>query len=84
MIMPRKLRFKPTITRVKLNPEQAVLSCACYALDHRVAGGSYWSNGIAGQFCNGKSNPDILICGNGVPDSGHGIHQGWAYDANSS
>lgn len=28
--MPRKLKFKPTITRVKLNPEQAVLACTCY------------------------------------------------------
>lgn len=28
--MPRKQKFKPSITRVKLNPEQAVLSCICY------------------------------------------------------
>ena len=28
--MGRKLKFKPTITRVKLNPEQAVLTCTCY------------------------------------------------------
>ncbi len=28
--MPRKPKFKPVITRVKLNPEQAVLSCNCY------------------------------------------------------
>ena len=82
--MARKLRFKPTITRVKLNPEQAVLSCACYACDHRVAGGSYWSNGIAAAFCNGKSNPDVRICATGGYDHGHGIYQGWAYDANSS
>lgn len=26
----RKLEFKPRITRVKLNPEQAVLTCNCY------------------------------------------------------
>jgi hypothetical protein len=26
----RKPKFKPTVTRVKLNPEQAVLSCDCY------------------------------------------------------
>lgn len=29
--MHKKPRFKPEITRVKLNPEQAVLACACYA-----------------------------------------------------
>jgi hypothetical protein len=28
--MSRKPKFKPEITRVKLNPEQAVLSCTCY------------------------------------------------------
>ena len=28
--MPRKLKFRPKITRVKLNPEQAVLTCTCY------------------------------------------------------
>jgi hypothetical protein len=28
--MARKSKFKPVITRVKLNPEQAVLSCSCY------------------------------------------------------
>jgi len=26
----RKMKFRPEITRVKLNPEQAVLSCSCY------------------------------------------------------
>lgn len=28
--MPRKPKFKPEITRVKLNPEQAILACRCY------------------------------------------------------
>ena len=28
--MPRKPKFKPVITRIKLNPEQAVLACSCY------------------------------------------------------
>jgi len=27
--MPRKPKFKPEVTRVKLNPEQAILGC-CY------------------------------------------------------
>lgn len=27
--MPKKQKFKPTIRKVVLNPEQAVLSCAC-------------------------------------------------------
>ncbi len=28
--MKKKTRFNPVVTRIKLNPEQAVLSCACY------------------------------------------------------
>ena len=28
--MKKKTRFSPVVTRIKLNPEQAVLSCACY------------------------------------------------------
>jgi hypothetical protein len=27
--MPRKQKFRPEITRIKLNPEQAVLACNC-------------------------------------------------------
>ena len=30
--MSRKPRFNPEITRVKLNPEQAVLLCDCFDL----------------------------------------------------
>ena len=29
--MPRKPKFEPEITQVKLNPEQAVLVCSCHA-----------------------------------------------------
>lgn len=28
--MSEKLKFKPVITRIKLNPEQAVLACSCW------------------------------------------------------
>ena len=38
--MPRKPKFKPVITRVKLNPEQAVLSCDCYNHSYRYLGGT--------------------------------------------
>ena len=33
--MPRKPKFRPRITRVKLNPEQAVLLCTCYNIGRR-------------------------------------------------
>jgi hypothetical protein len=29
--MPKKPKFNPEVTRVKLNPEQAVLNCSCYS-----------------------------------------------------
>ena len=31
--MPRKPKFRPEITRIRLNPEQAVLTCECYRGD---------------------------------------------------
>ena len=29
--MSRKPKFRPVVTRVKLNPEQAVLACNCWS-----------------------------------------------------
>jgi len=42
--MFKKLKFKPIITRVKLNPEQAVLTCPGYSYgwDGAVPSGSSW------------------------------------------
>lgn len=34
----RKPKFKPEITRVKLNPEQAVLQCTCFDTGSCVSG----------------------------------------------
>lgn len=34
--MPKKPKFKPLITRVKLNPEQAILQCSCYLSGSRI------------------------------------------------
>jgi hypothetical protein len=36
--MPKKPKFKPEITRVKLNPEQAVLTCSCYSMGYQYQG----------------------------------------------
>lgn len=49
--MPRKLKFKPVIRRVKLNPEQAVLACACYCTFQ--SSGGY--NNQWGIVCGGRS-----------------------------
>ncbi|MCX5694548.1 MAG: hypothetical protein NT014_05455 [Candidatus Omnitrophica bacterium] len=54
--MPKKLKFKPEITRIKLNPEQAVLSCSCYDVGMQATeSGSSLANGDADNCCNGKS-----------------------------
>ena len=38
--MSRKPKFNPEITRVKLNPEQAVLVCDCYNQDRKAGAGA--------------------------------------------
>ncbi|MDD5078705.1 MAG: hypothetical protein PHH68_08030 [Candidatus Omnitrophica bacterium] len=38
--MAQKMKFKPVITRIKLNPEQAVLSCACFSGGYMSGGGA--------------------------------------------
>jgi hypothetical protein len=38
--MVKKKKFKPVVTKIKLNPEQAVLQCSCYNTGF-VAYGSY-------------------------------------------
>ena len=37
--MAKKPKFQPQIVRVKLNPEQAVLSCNCYNVSRAAMGG---------------------------------------------
>ncbi len=38
--MSQKPKFKPVITRIKLNPEQAVLQCSCYDTGYTDFSGS--------------------------------------------
>jgi len=53
--MSKKLKFKPVITRVKLNPEQAVLACVCstgWYLFNAGAGTGYITDGSTrGMYC---------------------------------
>lgn len=46
-----KPKFRPIITRVKLYPEQAVLTCPCYDLDYggHIHYNSPFSGCVAGQ-----------------------------------
>ncbi len=46
--MPRKPKFRPRITRIKLNPEQAVLLCACYTNNlQQIQSSNQWFVGIS-------------------------------------
>ena len=55
MVMDR--RFKPVISRIKLNPEQAVLTCDCYTSDLRGSWEPFVTNqafpaSTGAFFCN--------------------------------
>jgi len=51
--MKSKPKFRPKITRVKLNPEQAVLACSCYANLLQL---SFFSYDSAGTYCTKGGN----------------------------
>lgn len=62
--MSKKLRFKPEITRVRLNPEQAVLACGCYRY-------GYWgkhalSFGESNWVCLTDTYKNMAGCGKWV------------------
>lgn len=53
-MLKKKKKFRPIITRVKLNPEQAVLQCPCYNAGYQY--NSAGSNVYPGYpICSGKS-----------------------------
>lgn len=56
-----KPKFKPEITRVKLNPEQAVLLCGCYGAGLKWAATIYWS-GNGPWTCSGYDKVTWQIC----------------------
>lgn len=42
--MDKKEKFKPEITKVELNPEQAVLSCSCYNFGFQPGSSLDWNS----------------------------------------
>ncbi len=46
--MSRKPKFNPEITRVKLNPEQAVLACSCWDSNQQ---GRPTPASVTAQYC---------------------------------
>jgi len=57
--MSRKPKFRPEIRRIKLNPEQAVLFCACYSQGKRYSGTNQagWRIGVVA--CGGGAAKDL-------------------------
>jgi len=67
--MSAKPKFNPVITRIKLNPEQAVLACSCYS--SRQAYGPYGRRGASARksvcyentrrtnYCNQRSSSAV-------------------------
>jgi len=42
--MDRRNQFNPEVTRIKLNPEQAVLTCACFSTGWRLGPGTHYNS----------------------------------------
>lgn len=53
--MNKKEKFKPEITKVELNPEQAVLACSCYDNGTQAGFGFAWPTTACALF-RGKSH----------------------------
>ena len=54
--MPQKTKFKPEITRINLDPEQAVLSCTCYSAGYyNTTSGTDRAGGVKHYVCAGRS-----------------------------
>ncbi|MDD5097520.1 MAG: hypothetical protein PHU59_03405 [Candidatus Omnitrophica bacterium] len=52
--MGKKLKFKPVITQVKLNPEQAVLACSCHDLGRLGSEGNQFRTPMLNCESQGK------------------------------
>lgn len=70
--MSRKPKFKPEITRVKLNPEQAVLACTCYNNQRWTTSGGTQQSAGSNWACvsSGKGHTDPNWCGGGGANTG--------------
>ncbi len=73
--MPRKPKFKPVITRVKLNPEQAVLTCTCYSTGASLQGGGLWGL-VVNYSCYGiRAQVGLGGC---LPVGAELVYPGWS------
>lgn len=59
--MKKKPVFKPVVTRVRLNPEQAVLACSCYNTEWHLQ--SMGVNTMQNwTYCRKKRRGSSVIC----------------------
>lgn len=83
--MGKKSKFRPKITKIKLNPEQAVLSCICHTSGWILANGVHGSTPSSQHVCS-EPDPRIYFAPgwtyNG--ESGSGPIGSWAFRGNYS
>jgi hypothetical protein len=57
-----KPKFNPIVTRIKLNPEQAVLACSCYTglvnnvANNRSSAGTVCARNLSSFLCRNTRN----------------------------
>jgi hypothetical protein len=67
--MAKKTKFTPILTRIKLNPEQAVLTCNCHNFPWQGSHYGYrWESGsdrgnVWRRMCVGKNISSRVECG---------------------
>jgi hypothetical protein len=74
--MLKKKKFRPVITRVKLNPEQAVLMCGCYTgwyktTDIPTNQGSYGPEEVCQAVSEKNKAIRVRCLGTGSPTNGN-------------
>lgn len=69
--MSRKPKFKPEITRVKLNPEQAVLNCNCWDTGYQnyIGGSGSGAQTVCTEIRGNKAYGDPLNSNTGDTSS---------------
>ncbi len=70
--MPRKPKFRPVIMSVKLNPEQAVLSCTCYDVGWVFGATTFWAEAFPVGCSGGRSSVSWGVGCSGAGPHGYG------------
>jgi len=55
------MKFKPVVTQIELNPEQAVLTCPCYANSRAYTG---TARNVSNRVCRTVSRNAMNYCSN--------------------